>query len=148
MKIFKAGINDIEPAAKLFNEYRVFYKKGSDIEGAKKFLSERIKNDESVIFIAMSDNNEAMGFTQLYPLFSSTNMKKLWLLNDLFVNSEFRKTGVGEALIEKAKQLARDTNARGLILETANDNTEAKNLYIKTGWVKDNDHSYFSWDNE
>src|SRR5689334_11308400 len=111
MKIIQATINEISSLAKLFDEYRVFYGKDSDIESAKKFLSERISNNESVAFIAVNDNGSAMGFTHLYPLFSSTRMSKLWLLNDLYVNSNYRKLGVGEALIERAKQLAKDTNA-------------------------------------
>lgn len=148
MKIIQATINEIGSLAKLFDEYRVFYGKDSDIESAKKFLSERISNNESVAFIAMNDNGSAMGFTHLYPLFSSTRMSKLWLLNDLYVNSNYRKLGVGEALIERAKQLAKDTNARGLMLETASDNFPAQKLYEKTGWEKDNDHYYYSWEND
>jgi ribosomal protein S18 acetylase RimI-like enzyme len=146
MKIIKAELKDLEAAAALFNEYRVFYKKNPDLEGAKKFLRERIENNESVIFLALSDRGDAIGFVQLYPLFSSTGMKRLWLLNDLYVNENFRRMGVGGTLIGKAKQLARETDARGLLLETANDNYEAQSLYIKTGWIKDEDHSYFSWD--
>jgi GNAT superfamily N-acetyltransferase len=148
MKIIQATINEIEALAKLFDEYRVFYGKESDINGAMKFLSDRIINNESIAFIAYDDNGNAMGFTHLYPLFSSTRMARLWLLNDLYVNTDYRKLGIGEALIEKAKQLARDTNSRGLVLETANDNFQAQNLYLKTGWVKDTEHSYFSWDNK
>ena len=76
MKIIKATINEIDAFAKLFNEYRVFYEKEPDMEGAKKFLSERITNNESVAFIAYDDNNIPMGFTHLYPLFSSTRMAR------------------------------------------------------------------------
>jgi len=148
MRIIHVTINEIESLAKLFDEYRVFYGKDSDIDTGKKFLSERVTNNESVAFLAYDDNGNAMGFTHLYPLFSSTRMAKLWLLNDLYVNSSFRKLGVGEALIERAKQLARDTNARGLMLETANDNIPAQKLYEKTGWEKDNDHYYYSWEND
>jgi GNAT superfamily N-acetyltransferase len=148
MNIIQASPNEIDALAKLFDEYRVFYGKESDLHGAGKFLSERISNNESIAYIAVDDNNNWMGFVHLYPLFSSTRMARLWLLNDLYVNEKYRKLGVGEALIERAKQLASDTNSRGLILETANDNHPAQALYIKTGWVKDNEHSYFSWEIE
>lgn len=148
MKIIQATINEIDSLAKLFDEYRVFYGKESDLAGAKKFLSERISNNESTAFIALDENNNAMGFTHLYPIFSSTRMARLWLLNDLYVNQNYRKLGVGEALIKEAKKLAMDTTSRGLILETANDNYPAQKLYEKTGWVKDNDHYYYSWEND
>lgn len=146
MKIIQASANGIDALSKLFDEYRVFYGKESDLTGAKKFLSERISNNESIAYIALDEVNNAMGFVHLYPLFSSTRMARLWLLNDLYVNENYRKLGAGEALIDRAKQLARETNSRGLILETANDNHPAQALYIKTGWVKDTEHSYFSWE--
>jgi ribosomal protein S18 acetylase RimI-like enzyme len=146
MKIIRVTLNEIDALAKLFDEYRVFYKKESDITAAKKFLSERISNNESTAFIALDDNDDPAGFVHLYPIFSSTRMSRLWLLNDLYVNSKYRKLGMGKALINKAKELARETNSRGLILETANDNIAAQNLYIKTGWEKDTEHSYFSWE--
>ena len=147
MEIKTASLQEINVLAKLFDEYRVFYGKPSDIEGAAKFLNERISNNESVAFIAYDDNNKPMGFTHLYPLFSSTRMSKLWLLNDLYVCPDYRKSGAGEALLNRAKQLVKESNACGMMLETAADNIPAQNLYIKNGWVKDNDHYFFSWDN-
>ena len=147
MKIIQATTNEIEVLAKLFDEYRVFYEKPSDINGARNFLKERISNGESIAFIAYDVDNNPMGFTHLYPLFSSTRMARFWLLNDLYVNPQYRKLGVGEALLERAKQLVKDSNACGMMLETASDNIPAQNLYLKNGWEKDNGHYYFSWDN-
>lgn len=146
MKIIQVTTNEIDSLAQLFDEYRVFYGKESDVSGAVEFLSARIGNNESTAFIAFDENNNAMGFTHLYPIFSSTRMSRLWLLNDLYVNENYRKLGVGEALLERAKKLSDDTNARGLILETANDNHPAQKLYEKNGWDKDNDHYYYSWE--
>ncbi len=85
MKIRKATTNDLDQLADLFNQYRVFYKKSSDIPAGKEFLGERMVNNESEIFVAINTENEFAGFVQLYPIFSSTRMKRLWLLNDLFV---------------------------------------------------------------
>lgn len=146
MNITQAAINDIEAAAELFNEYRVFYGRPSDIEAARNFLADRINNNESVIYIAYDENGNGMGFTQLYPLFSSTRVSKLWLLNDLYVNEKSRKKGVAEALLERAKQLAKETNSCGLTLETANNNLPAQKLYEKNGWQRDEEHTFFSWE--
>ena len=146
MKIIQASIDDIGTASKLFDEYRVFYNNKPDLKGAADFLTQRIQNKESVIYLAIDNSGNGMGFVQLYPVFSSTKMKRLWLLNDLYVNRNYRKKGVGEALINKAKELTAETGARGLILETANDNFPAQKLYIKTGWIKDEEHFYYTWE--
>ena len=145
MKIRKANMQDIEQLTLLFDAYRVFYEKTSVIERAKQFLSERIVNNESEIFVAENNGKELTGFVQLYPLFSSTRMKRFWLLNDLFVTPEERGKGISIALIEKAKELCRTTNSCGMMLETAKTNNIGNNLYPKTGFEPDTEHNYYSW---
>lgn len=145
--IRKATINDLNRVVELFDRYRVFYKKESDKQKAEEFLSQRIKINDSEIFIAEADNNNLVGFVQLYPLFSSTRMQRLWLLNDLFVNMEYRGKGIAKQLIDKAKNHCIQTNACGLILETEKKNVIGNELYPKVGFSLDEEHDYYTWDN-
>ncbi|MDQ3550295.1 MAG: GNAT family N-acetyltransferase [Bacteroidota bacterium] len=138
---------DINELSILFDNYRVFYEKESDIKGSEIFLLERIRNNESEIFIAENDKKELVGFVQLYPIFSSTRMKRLWLLNDLFVEENYRGQGVSVLLIDEAKKLCKESYACGLILETAKSNVVGNKLYPKTGFSLDLEHNYYSWDN-
>ena len=126
--IHKATINDVEMIAALFDSYRIFYKQTSDIAAAKKFISERINNNESVIFLA-EENNKAVGFTQLYPIYSSVGMKRAWLLNDLFVAEDARGKGIADTLLLTAQQFGAETNSRWLMLQTAIDNYAAQKVY-------------------
>lgn len=146
IKIEQVTINHLDQLSFLFDQYRVFYKKSSDVDAAKMFLQERIEKNESVIFVSFDDKNVMTGFTQLYPLFSSTRMKRLWLLNDLFVDGNYRGKGFSVALIDKAKELCKQTGACGLMLETAKTNTIGNTLYPRAGFVLDEDHNYYSWD--
>ena len=145
MIIRNADTSDIEKLAVLFDAYRVFYKKNSDLNEAKKFLFDRIANKESQVIVA-TEKDDLVGFVQLYPIFSSTRMKKLWLLNDLFVIENSRGKGISKQLIEKCKELCSNTKACGLMLETAKNNITGNSLYIKTGFILDGDHNYYSWD--
>ena len=146
IKIEKASLTHLDDLSTLFDRYRVFYEKSTDFAGAKQFLEARIKANESIIFVSFDTSNCMTGFTQLYPLFSSTRMKRLWLLNDLFVDSAFRGKGFSIALIERAKEHCRNTGGCGLILETAKSNSIGNNLYPKVGFELDQDHNYYSWD--
>lgn len=148
MTIRSAHINDLNALAVLFDSYRVFYEKASDIDAAIFFLKERIENADSVLFVAEDSNKTLVGFTQLYPLFSSTRMKKLWLLNDLFVHPEFRGKGISIALIDKAKELCRETGACAIMLETAKSNTIGNNLYPKAGFELEKDCNFYEWTNK
>lgn len=137
MKIIRATVEHVELIAPLFDLYRQFYKYAPDIEGARRFIAERLRNGESVIFLALDESGKALGFTQLYPTFSSTTLQPMWILNDLYVRSDCRKGGVASALMERARQLGLETGAVELMLETAVDNFTAQRLYEKLGWKRD-----------
>jgi ribosomal protein S18 acetylase RimI-like enzyme len=136
MKTRKIESSDIKYVANLFNQYRLFYKQGSDQAGAENFITERMAKNESVIFV-VEDNAQVVGFAQLYPSFSSVSLKRLWILNDLFVNFEHRGKGAAKALLSSCAEFAKSTGARGLTLKTAHDNTTAQKLYESLGWKKD-----------
>ena len=130
------SVEDIDAVAPLFEEYRAFYKAAPDREGAREFLFDRWRLGESVLFIAY-EGDEAQGFVQLYPVFTSVEMRRLWLLNDLFVRRDARGSGVGRALMRRAEENARETGAAGLTLSTAVDNTKAKALYESEHYEQD-----------
>ncbi|WP_226528847.1 GNAT family N-acetyltransferase [Metabacillus niabensis] len=142
MNILKATISDLDDVAGLFNNYRIFYGQSSDLEGAKAFLKERMEQIESTIFLAKDKDGRPAGFVQLYPIFSSVGMKRKWLLNDLFVAEEYRRHGVGKALMNQAKEFAVETNTAGILLETSKDNVNAQALYESVGYEKE-DTVYF-----
>ena len=133
MNYKQAQRSDLDQLSSLFDGYRVFYRKESDINAAKGFLKERLEQKDSVIFVAEA-NGELLGFTQLYPLFSSTRMKKLWLLNDLFVAAAHRGKGISKGLIDQAKSLCKESGACGMFLETEISNEIGNALYPRTGF--------------
>jgi len=146
MQIRKASMEDLESVAELFNAYRIWYKKAGDLAQARQFLGDRLKNEESHIFLGIEENGNHVAFTQLYPLYSSTRMKRLWLLNDLYVDPTQRGQGYGIALVKKAQAFTKDTDAAGLILETQKENIVGNKLYPKMGFILD-PHNHYYWDN-
>lgn len=106
MNILQATLNHINDLAPLFDAYRIFYKQTSNLDAAKAFLKSRIENKESTIYLCY-DNDKAIGFTQLYPLFSSVSMERMYLLNDLYVDANYRSKGVGKMLIDASKLLCK-----------------------------------------
>jgi GNAT superfamily N-acetyltransferase len=135
VSIRRATVSDVERLQPLYAGYRAFYRGTPDPEGERRFLSDRLREEESVIFLA-ERAGAPIGFTQLYPTFSSVALRPLWILNDLFVLPEARRSGVGARLLRRAKEWARATGAEGLVLETAVDNP-AQRLYEAEGWTRD-----------
>jgi ribosomal protein S18 acetylase RimI-like enzyme len=143
-RIEKASAKDVHLVAPLFNEYRVFYEQESDEIGAEEYINARLTNNESVIFIACNEaKTEAYGFTQLYPTFSSVSMKKVWILNDLYVASTSRRNGIAKELMLVAHEFGKETDAKGISLETAPDNYGAQRLYESLGYKKDDEYFHY-----
>lgn len=140
----KVQLADVQQLAELFDQYRIFYHKDSDIPAAEKFLTERIKNRDSEIFVAENEG-KLVGFVQLYPLFSSTRMKRYWLLNDLYVNENYRGKGFSKQLIEEAKKMAKSTDAAGILLETGKSNDIGNKLYPSCGFEIYDEVNFYEW---
>lgn len=145
MDVYQATIRDIKGISHLFNLYRVFYRQASNQEEAEAFILERMQQKDSVIFVAVHQGNY-LGFTQMYPFFSSVAMKRLWILNDLYVLESARKQGVASNLLKIAKEYAQSTGAKGIKLETEINNTSAQKLYEINGYEKDNVNFYYNLD--
>ncbi len=135
-EVLQASPADVGEIAPLFDLYRQFYGRSPNEEAARRFLFARLSKGESVVFYARHEQR-AVAFLQLYPAYSSVNLARQWILNDLFVLSEARKLGYGRALVERAHRLAEDTQANGLVLETAATNVAAQRLYESLGWKRD-----------
>ncbi len=132
----RAGPADLEALVPLFDAYRQFYGQPSDLERAREWLRSRLRFGESVVFVAM--RGQAMvGFTQLYPMYSSVHTARTWILNDLYVDATVRHSGAGRALLQAAADFARADGALGISLETTRDNEAARALYRAAGWNED-----------
>jgi GNAT superfamily N-acetyltransferase len=140
VRIQRATPADLGALEPLFHGYLRFYGKPIDEARVRAFLAARIGNGESVVFLARdADTGAGLGFVQLYPAFASLSQARSWILNDLFVAESARGHGVSKLLMDAARQLAVETDACELFLQTARDNAVAQSLYTSLGWVRD-DH--------
>ncbi len=139
MNIRQATLADLDKLVPLFDGYRQFYGQPSNPALARSFLSERLARSQSVIFLAFDAEQRAIGFTQLFPSFSSISAARLFILNDLFVSPDARRSGAGAALLRAAADFGRANNAVELELSTAITNKGAQALYEREGWQRDQD---------
>lgn len=144
MPIFPATLADLDTLTPLFDGYRQFYGQPCDLARARGFLAERIERGESLILLAKDDDGAGLGFTQLYPLYSSVRAVRTWLLNDLFVAASARRRGVAAALLTAAAEWARAQGAASLSLSTALDNAPAQALYELLGWQRESGFCEYS----
>jgi GNAT superfamily N-acetyltransferase len=144
-QLIEVSAEQVELVAPLFDAYRQFYGQPSNLEGARRFLAERLRRAESVIFAEVEDGR-ALGFTQLYPSFSSVSMKPVWILNDLFVAEDARRRGVGARLLRAARDHGLRTGAARLALSTAVTNATAQAVYEREGWRRDTAFLHYEYE--
>jgi ribosomal protein S18 acetylase RimI-like enzyme len=133
--ISRASISDLAELHPLVEKYREFYKQPENPKTVQ-FLTDRLENDEAVVFIARVDGNP-VGFTMIYPTFSTVSLSPVWLLNDLYVAETSRGQGIANLLMDAAEAAAREAGATRIFLRTAHDNTPAQALYESRGWKQD-----------
>ncbi len=133
--IHKANINEAELIAPLFNEYRKFYQQKDNIRLSAQFLQARLSNSQSIVFFAFDSIKKiCCGFLQLYPSFSSVNAKSILILNDLFVDKNYRKQGIGKNLIINSHNFAIAQGYASVNLSTLADNHSAQKFYQNLGY--------------
>jgi len=136
INIIRAKMGNLGQLVPLFNAYRIFYKQEPDLAKAETFLKERLEKQDSAIFMAL-DDQKPVGFTQLYPTFSSVGMKKFYILNDLYVDPQARKKGVATKLMNIAEEYAHHMGSDKIALKTGADNKAAQALYQELSYEQD-----------
>lgn len=143
VKIKFSNINDLEQVTLLFDHYRQFYGQKSNLTESRKFIEQRLTSQDSVIFLVKNENQIAVGFTQLYPIFNSITCKRSLILYDLFVSPDYRRQGVAQQLMKTAKDYALKTGVDRMELSTSKTNLNAQKLYESLGWKIDPEFHYY-----
>lgn len=138
VQVRRATLAELEDVVRLFHGYLRFYEKSVEAGAAHGFIDDRLRKQDSVVFLAWLDA-QALGFVQLYPCFASLSLAPSWVLNDLYVDPSARGRGVGEALMAAARQLGADTGAAEIFLQTARSNVTAQRLYQRLGYQRDDE---------
>ena len=136
VRVRQAVLADLDVLATLFDQYRQFQRQPSDVPAAAAFLRARFDHGESVLFIAHVGDVPA-GFAQLYPSFSSVSMKRVFILNDLFVAAAGRRRGVATQLLAALEAHALALGAVRVSLNVEQVNGDAQKLYEARGWRRD-----------
>lgn len=136
MRIFQATLEHLEALTPLFVAYREFHGAMPATALSKEFLQQRIEKQESVIFVAVQDE-QLLGFCQVYPSFSSLSLRPVWILNDIFVKEEHRGKQIAEKLIRYTLEQAAASDVVRIRVSISQYNEVAQRLFESTGFAED-----------
>ena len=132
----RASASDAAEIAPLFDAYRRFFTGRDERVRSGTFLDERLRRDESVVFVARLDG-AVCGFVQLYPLWSSWYCGRIWFLSDLYVAETARRLGAGARLVERIKAFAAETDASSVLVELPMREPHLRGFYARLGFHED-----------
>lgn len=126
---------DLPQLLDLMFQYIVdFYKRPKPSEDSlKDLVTHLIENPFSGLQFVAEKDGKLVGFATLYFLFSTLQVKKSAILNDLFVLEEARGEKLGEKLFQTCLSYIRENDYAYMTWETAKDNIVAQSLYNKMG---------------
>jgi GNAT superfamily N-acetyltransferase len=142
LTIRQATIQDLSKLVPIFEDYREYFYQTKNPVMVEQFLFEKFEHLESVIFIAQHQE-KVVGFAQLYPVFSSLTLQRVWLLNDFFIAEEFRGSGVGTQLFAIVKEFTLLTKSKGIELSVEHTNKKAWKFWEKQGFKMDEEFRYY-----
>lgn len=99
-----------------------------DPDRAAEALAQAIGSESSVVLVA-EHRGELLGFATAYLELNSVRFGQRCWVEDLAVSPEHRSEGVGKALLEAAKDWARDHGATHLELDSGELRHEAHRFY-------------------
>jgi ribosomal protein S18 acetylase RimI-like enzyme len=88
---------------------------------------------EGFQLIARGDDGRALGFATVYWSWSTLGAARKAVMNDLYVDSDARGSGLAEALIEACRVRSRQHGAVSMSWQTAKDNLRAQRVYERVG---------------
>lgn len=136
MRIFQATLEHLDALTPLFVAYREFHGAMPAAELSREFLQQRIQQQDSSIFIAELDGH-AVAFCQVYPSFSSLTLRPIWILNDIFVQEDFRGQHIAESLIRHTLTQAAEQDVVRVRVSISQYNEAAQRLFESTGFTED-----------
>ncbi|MBY0450486.1 MAG: GNAT family N-acetyltransferase [Cyanobacteria bacterium] len=129
--------------ADLVHEYRQSLGLASNIHEVRHFVFTRMTLEDSLVYIA-ADEQEPMGFIQLYPSFSTAQLESMWYLHDIYVRPTHRQKGVAKLLLARAIDFARERGDCAICIPVQPNNQEAISLCQAAGFHIDSTMTHYS----
>jgi GNAT superfamily N-acetyltransferase len=99
-----------------------------DPEHAREALAEAIAGERSTVLVA-EHRGELLGFATAYLELNSVRFGRRCWVEDLAVSPEHRSRGIGKALLDAAKDWARERGATHLELDSGEAREDAHRFY-------------------
>lgn len=101
------------------------------IPWSKKSFEKEINENKMAIYLVALKDEQVVGYAGMWHVINEGH------ITNVAVNPEHRRQGIGESLVNKLIEIAKEKEMIGITLEVRTSNEIAKNLYKKQGFLLD-----------
>jgi ribosomal protein S18 acetylase RimI-like enzyme len=149
IEIRTAQPDDLASVIELMREFAAYEKLLDSLEITEKTLNATVFGPNAFVEIVIANtNNGPIGYALFYPYFASFRGQRGLYLEDIYVSSEYRGKGVGEAMLREIARIARSRECERIDFQVLEWNTPAISFYEKLGAVCNEDERHFKFSDE
>lgn len=149
IEIREADKRDCKGIVALMHDFAEYEKLGQYCEITEdKLMAAMFSDGACVEGIVVFDDGKMIAYALFYKSFASFRGQRGVYLEDIFIDSNYRGRGVGEAMLKTIAQTAKWQGAERIDFQVLDWNALAIGFYEKLGAVSNRDESHFRFSDE
>jgi len=146
IQIRKSSPDEVPAIVRLMRDFAEYENLAEYCEITEQRLFEVMFGDEAFVegLVAFHDQ-VPVAYAMFYPYFASFRGQCGYYLEDIFVAEDFRRNGLGEAMVKIVARLAKQRGFERIDFQVLEWNTPAVKFYEKLGAVRDDSERHFKF---
>lgn len=146
IQIRKSTPDEVPAIVRLMRDFAEYENLAEYCEITEERLYNVMFGDEAFVegLVAFHDD-EPVAYAMFYPYFASFRGQCGYYLEDIFIAEDFRRNGLGEAMVKIIAKLARQRGFERIDFQVLEWNTPAVKFYEKLGAIRDDSERHFKF---
>ena len=144
IQIRKSTPDEVPAIVRLMRDFAEYEDLGDYCEITEARLNDVMFGEQAFVegLVAFHDE-EPIAYAMFYPYFASFRGQCGFYLEDIFIAEDFRRNGLGEAMVKIVAKLAKQRGYERIDFQVLEWNTPAVKFYEKLGAVRDDSERHF-----
>jgi ribosomal protein S18 acetylase RimI-like enzyme len=146
IQIRKSTPGEVPAIVRLMRDFAEYENLANYCEITEERLFEVMFGDDAFVEgLVAFHSEEPIAYAMFYPYFASFRGQCGYYLEDIFIAEDFRRNGLGEAMVRIIAKLAKQRGFERIDFQVLEWNTPAVKFYEKLGAIRDDSERHFKF---